>query len=283
MTRRLFFLVVQLASTAALADTSLYPFKLSMRAQAGQQVVIAQNDGPAPILATVDLSKSENAIVDHVSPIVVVVKPQESIPIATVHGAVAGKGFRISTSYKFSIGVPDVIPDPMVAYRLPFQDGQKIMIGQVLGGTITTHNAPDSKYAIDFDIANGTPVLAARKGRVVDIDQGFTKGGNDPSLRANHVMILHEDGTLGMYSHLSANRINVTLGERVETGALLGYSGNTGYSTGPHLHFAVLSNTRTQDGTVKYVAVPVSFINGSSDHKIQFTQHQNLVVNSAKQ
>lgn len=66
---------------------------------------------------------------------------------------------------------------------------------------LLTRNMPST-----YDVVIGTPVLAARKGRVVDIDQGFIKGGNDPSLRANHVMILHEDGTLGMDSHFSANR-----------------------------------------------------------------------------
>ncbi|MDD5058076.1 MAG: M23 family metallopeptidase [Sideroxydans sp.] len=278
MSRFLFVLLILLFTNSTCADPQLYPFKLSFRAEPGKQIVMAQNNGPAPILATVHLLNPQNAIVDTPSPIVTVVPPQASIPIASVHGAVAGKGYRVSTSFKYSIGDPDAVHDPAATYRLPFQDGQTIMIGQVIGGRITTHRAPDSRYAVDFSIPVGTPILASRKGRIVDVDQNFTRGGNDPALKANHVLILHEDGTLGMYSHFSANRINVSIGQWVEEGTLLGYSGNTGYSTGPHLHFAVLTNTRTADGTAKYISVPVTFVNETPVQKIQFTQDQQLVA-----
>jgi hypothetical protein len=279
MHRFLFVLAILFATNPALADPQLYPFKLNFRAESGKQVVMAQNNGPAPILATVNLLNPQNAIVEPPSPIVMVVPPQASIPIASVHGAVAGKGYRVSTSFKYSIGDPDAVHNSAATYRLPFQDGQEIKIGQVIGGRITTHNAPDSRYAIDFSISVGTPILASRKGRIVDVDQNFTQGGNDPALKANHVLILHDDGTLGMYSHFSANRIDVSIGQWVEAGTLLGYSGNTGYSTGPHLHFAVLTNTRTPDGTAKYISVPVTFVNEAPNQKIQFTQDQKLVAN----
>ena len=279
MSRLLFLLATLLATNLTLADQQSYPFKLAIRSEQGGQVVIAKNDGTAPILATVNLLNPDNAIVDPVSPIVFVIKPKESLPIASIHGVVAGQRYRISTSYKFAIGDPDAHHDPAATYRLPFQDGQSITIGQVSGGRITTHTAADSLHAVDFDVPIGTPVLAARKGRVVDVDQNFTKGGNDPALKANHVLILHEDGTLGIYSHLSANRIAVSIGQWVEAGTLIGYSGNTGYSTGPHVHFAVLTNTRTPDGTAKYVSVPVIFVNGASGQRIQFSQDEMLVAN----
>lgn len=278
MSRLLFLLATLLAANLTLADQQSYPFKLAIRSEQGGQVVIAKNDGPAPILATVNLLNPDNAIVDPVSPIVFVIKPKESVPIASIHGAVAGQHYRISTSYKFSIGDPDAHHDPAATYRLPFQDGQQVMIGQVPGGRITTHTAADLLYAVDFDVPIGTPVLAAREGRVVDVDQSFTKGGNDPALKANHVLILHEDGTLGIYSHLSANRITVSIGQWVEAGTLIGYSGNTGYSTGPHVHFAVLTNIRTPDGTAKYASIPVTFVNDGQNRRIQFSQDEMLVA-----
>lgn len=279
MCRFLFLLATLFTARYALADPQLYPFKLAIRSESGKQVVMAQNNGPAPILATVNLLNPDNAVIDPASPIVLVVKPRESVPIASVHSAVAGQRYRISTSYKFALGDPDAVHDPAATYRLPFHDGQATKIGQVFGGRITTHSAPDSKFAIDFDVPIGTPVLASRKGRVVDVDQNFTQSGRDPSLKANHVLILHEDGTLGMYSHFSANRIAVAIGQWVEAGALIGYSGNTGYSTGPHLHFAVLTNTRTPDGSAKYLSVPVTFVNDAPDRRIQFSQDEMLVAN----
>jgi len=279
MCRFLFLLSIVLASNASLADTRSYPFKLTMRAAAGGHVVVAQNNGPAPVLATVNLINPDNAIVDHPSPVVVVVKPNESLPIASIRGAVAGRRYRISTPYKFSIGDPDAVHDSEATYRLPFRGGQTVTIRQVVGGRITTHTGMDSKFAVDFGVPVGTPVLASREGRVVDIDKDFTKGGGDPSLKANHVIILHDDGTLGMYSHFSANRITVSNGQWVDAGTLIGYSGNTGYSTGPHLHFAVLTNTRTPDGSAKYVSIPATFVNDSPDQKILFAQDQTVVAN----
>jgi hypothetical protein len=279
-----FFLWLFLVATPALADQQNYPFKMAYRAESGGQVVMVQNNGPALILATVNLDKSVNVKVDHASTIIAVVKPNETLPVATVRADDAAKGYRIAVSYKFAIGDPDAISDPATTYRIPFQDGQAIRIGQVLGGRITTHTGPDSKYAVDFDIPIGTPVLAARKGVVVDIDQGYTEGGNDPRLKANHVLILHEDGTLAVYSHLSANSVKVSFGQAVEAGTLIGYSGNTGYTTGPHLHFAVLTNTRTPDGAAKYVSVPATFVNDAPGKAVKFVQDEELVVNySGKQ
>lgn len=279
----LYLLALLLAVEPALADQQSYPFKLAFHAEQGGQVVMAQNNGPATIFAAVILDNSVNVVVDRPSPIVAVVKPKAAIPIATVHAAVAGQSYRIATSFKFSIGDPDAIHDPAAVYRLPFQDRQAITIGQVLGGRITTHTGPDSKYAVDFDVPVGTPVVASRKGWVVDIDQGYTEGGNNPKLKANHVLILHEDGTLAVYSHLSANRITVSFGQSVETGTIIGYSGNTGHSTGPHLHFAVLANTRTPDGTAKYISVPATFVNNAPGQTIRLFQNEKLVANYSGQ
>ena len=56
------------------------------------------------------------------------------------------------------------------------------------------------------------------------------------------VMTLHDDGTIAIYAHLNWNSIRVEPGDRVERGEFIAESGNTGFSTGPHLHFAVLKN-----------------------------------------
>lgn len=271
-------LVLLFVIQPAMASQQDYPFKIIARAASGKQMILAQNRGPAPVWASVNLVNSGNATIDHPSPITVVVPAGETVSLATVHGTVPGQQYRIATNYKFSIGTPDVVQSPDFTYLLPFKDGQAVTVGQALGGKITTHNNPASKYAIDFTVPIGTPIVAARKGRVVDIDQNYSAGGADPLLKANHVLILHEDGTLGLYSHLAQNRISVTFGQRVEAGELIGYSGNTGYSTGPHLHFVVLSNTRTTDGTAQYLSQPVTFINDAAAHALQLHQYDKLVA-----
>jgi murein DD-endopeptidase MepM/ murein hydrolase activator NlpD len=72
--------------------------------------------------------------------------------------------------------------------------------------------------------------------------------------RANIVQILHDDGTYAIYAHLNWNSIRVKAGDRVRRGQYIADSGNTGFSSGPHLHFAVLMNAG-----MRIVSVPVTF------------------------
>lgn len=78
-------------------------------------------------------------------------------------------------------------------------------------------------------------------------------------LLANVVRILHEDGTYAIYAHLNWNSIRVRVGDVVERGEYIADSGNTGYSSGPHLHFVVVRNTG-----MTMQSVPVTFSGANS-------------------
>jgi murein DD-endopeptidase MepM/ murein hydrolase activator NlpD len=87
--------------------------------------------------------------------------------------------------------------------------------------------------------------LAARGGVVMQVESDFDKAGLNLEKyggRANFVRILHDDGTMGLYAHLDLDGVLVRVGQRVRTGQQIGRSGNTGFTTGPHLHFAVQVN-----------------------------------------
>lgn len=94
---------------------------------------------------------------------------------------------------------------------------------------------PPGSYngGVDYAIAEGTPVHATAPGKVVVKRQ-------DKAGYGWHVRVEHEDGFLSIYAHLS--RFAVEVGDQVQAGYVLGFSGNTGNSTGPHLHFEVRKN-----------------------------------------
>ncbi|MGW0082082.1 M23 family metallopeptidase [Streptomyces sp. NPDC003393] len=86
----------------------------------------------------------------------------------------------------------------------------------------------------DFAVPIGTEVVAAHGGTVV---KAGPYGGGDGSAYGNAIVIKHADGRYSQYAHLS--RIDVKVGQVVATGQHIALSGNTGNSTGPHLHFEV--------------------------------------------
>lgn len=102
---------------------------------------------------------------------------------------------------------------------------------QIYGGK--GHNA------IDMAASNGTTVKAARGGVV--LGTGNTDATCPNASYGKWVFIKHDNGLSTLYAHLST--ISVSTGQEVETGEAVGYSGNTGYSTGPHLHFSVYASS----------------------------------------
>ncbi len=129
-----------------------------------------------------------------------------------------------------------------VLYALPFAD-RPVRIDQGFGGAFS-HRDPANAYALDFALPDGTPVLAARAGVVMEVRDDFRESGTDPRLgqAANLVRVVHADGSMAIYAHLAPGGVQVRVGQAVQRGDRLGLSGNTGLSSGPHLHFAVQLN-----------------------------------------
>ncbi len=147
-------------------------------------------------------------------------------------------GYGFSFNYQSSSGdYRRRTYDTAFVYELPFQGNEARLVMQGYGGTFSHQNIE----ALDFDLPEGTPIYAARAGRVVETIASNKVSCPDPvcSKFSNLVRILHDDGTLAEYVHLQKDGVVVKSGEIVNVGDLLGYSGNTGYSSAPHLHFAV--------------------------------------------
>lgn len=115
------------------------------------------------------------------------------------------------------------------------------------------------RHSIDFVCEEGTRIYAALSGLVVYVKDDSNVGG--PHRRfwneGNRIVIEHVNGEYSAYEHLVFHGSNVVCGERVRRGQFIGYSGNTGFSYGPHLHFEVFSEPDIQksEGTTLQVFI----------------------------
>ncbi|NNE36599.1 MAG: M23 family metallopeptidase, partial [Rhodothermales bacterium] len=96
-------------------------------------------------------------------------------------------------------------------------------------------------FAFDFAGADGATIQAGRGGEVIFAREDQTGNSySDPNCSncmANAVTVRHQDGSLSQYFHFQTNGVFVTQGQTIHRGDAVGRVGNTGYSTGPHLHF----------------------------------------------
>lgn len=143
--------------------------------------------------------------------------------------------------------------DDDVVYLLPWDRGERRYVHQGPGGSFSHAHS----VAWDFGMEEGSRVLAARSGVVAFAEDSSKIGGGARTFLedGNVLLVVHDDGSVGLYGHLRFAGAWKRVGERVDAGELLALSGNTGFSTGPHLHFQV--QRPTLDGGA--VTIPIRF------------------------
>lgn len=178
------------------------------------------------------------------------------VDFKTEDGAYFSQGLRIA-----SLDISDV---PVGAYRYPWQGGVSHAVGQGNNNATGSHNGSQA-WAFDFSLPAGTQIRAAREGTVEWLQENLTATYN-PGLPTtptntpfpagslqnwgNAVRIRHAGGFTSWYFHIQAKGVLVNVGDVVTQGQVIATSGNTGRSSGAHLHFQIQADSLDWGQTV---------------------------------
>ncbi len=229
--------------------------RMTERRRAGEVDLVAINTFEVPIEVILQITKADNLNLALGDVIRHVVAATADEVVTTVTADQTG-GWSFAYQARFVIGDPQARHRPTVPYRAPFAAASQYPISQAFPGRLSHFDAAN-RYAVDIEMPVGTPIYAARGGIVIDQATHFFANGTDlqkdgPS--ANLVRIVHDDGSIAVYAHLNWDSIRVRIGDEVDEGQYIADSGNTGFSTGPHLHFDVQLNR-----DMELVSVPFRF------------------------
>jgi murein DD-endopeptidase MepM/ murein hydrolase activator NlpD len=217
---------------------------------------IVFNDFWGPVEIELKLLDAANVLSEPPLPARFVVPGQKEQILVGIGALNPKLGFQYRLSMASVPGPPIAEPVDGIVILPPFAPSEEYPISQGFQGG-KTHTSPDSEFAVDIAMPVGTSIHAARAGTVMDVEEDFNSGGTNLEKfgdKANHVRILHEDGTMALYAHLDLASVIVQPGARVRAGQKIARSGNTGFSSGPHLHLAIQQNTG-----MKLISVPFRF------------------------
>ena len=211
--------------------------KLTTRQQDHGATLLLRNNLHAPVEVELVLEQQANIAGGIQAPLRKVLPARSTTTLVTLLPDNPAQPVQYRPKLRHAVGDPSLLPTTS-QYPLPWRGGP-FRLTQGANGKYS-HFTPQSRYALDIAMPEGTPIVAARGGVVVKVENQQTGRGSNPA--GHFVRILHDDGTMGVYLHLQKGSVGVTQGQRVTQGSLLARSGNTGNSTGPHLHFVVQRN-----------------------------------------
>jgi murein DD-endopeptidase MepM/ murein hydrolase activator NlpD len=268
-----------MAQSIGSEDISEYPVTIEqIHSRHGIQLV-ATNRGPAAVTLYMDIS-GDNFLPDKDLPLTAVVAPDSMLEIVRIAPRDHWEPVHFTYTHVFNLGDAFMPPDQDFPYQLPFPKGTQAKVVQEPNGFLRTHDAIYTRYAIDFAVPTGTPVSAARAGTVIDFRDQFTEGRPDPTLSdsTNFVAIMHSDHSIAYYLHLAPYGVLVQPGQHVLAGDAIAYSGNTGFTHGPHLHFDVRRAVIRSEGDVVQESIPVNFYHRSTGKRITLKEDMQVTA-----
>jgi murein DD-endopeptidase MepM/ murein hydrolase activator NlpD len=214
----------------------------------GEYKFYARNQNYAPYQIQLSFQQLRNMNLNTKLPYYDIIEPRVDEQYLFTAKAQGGKKHQFKYQYQYLLGNPNQSEPDGSVYLFPYTHGEKYKLSQGYNGNYSHQNT----LALDFAMEKGTKIRATRDGRVVQIKEDSNIGGASRQYNkyANYITIYHRDGTFAKYVHLQYNGARVRVGDKVTAGQLIGYSGNTGWSQGPHLHFEVFKAVKMGQQTV---------------------------------
>ena len=182
------------------------------------------------------------------------------VPIVLLRVVDRSRAFRYAVHFDFRPGGRLKAPAKPFVYGLPYHDGP-YRVQQGFLGKFSHSLGSQDENAVDWSMPIGTEIIAARAGKVVATRADVSMGGTRLEYKNefNYIVIKHDDGTYAEYVHLDKDGVQVHTGDKIEQGKVIGLSGNTGYSSAPHLHFAVFNTLNGRERKT----IPMEFVSES--------------------
>jgi murein DD-endopeptidase MepM/ murein hydrolase activator NlpD len=167
-------------------------------------------------------------------------------------------------------------PEPQDSpFVLPWRIGETYTLTQG-NCTLESHNLANNNHmSFDFKMPIGTSVVAIADGKVIFVTEHFKDNIDMAYQQANLIAIEHKGGIISWYAHLQFQGVKVKVDDEVLQGDVIGFSGNSGDSAYPHLHFYAQQLTQTcfdaNKGTANLALcpmMPISFNNASPNDTV---------------
>ncbi len=224
-------------------EDTQYEVKVINRGTKRSPIFYAVNPYHGPVEIGIEFTQRNNVRAKPPWPARFVIPANSEKHLSTIEAINKNQGWSFQYSVSSTLGDPNAVADANHVYQLPFVGNKQFYITQAFNGKFS-HFGDQNQYALDIAMPEGSDVLAARAGVVMDIAEDFYDGGVDAKNmhRGNYIRILHNDGSMAIYAHLQLESVTVSRGQRVKAKQKIAASGNTGFTSGPHLHFAIQVN-----------------------------------------